>query len=148
MKAQPGHPDRAAVAVIARVIYVLQIDSGENSAPQVGVIVAFHDVLAAVIQSAIAKQEATSAQCQVFLVIRRNTIGSEDQAYLIETSFPSLTCHIGADFDRLIYFGVGEGFMLTLVPSPACKASHFVGDLLLEVGFETVFHRRAKRVCC
>jgi len=69
MQAEGWSKQGAAIAVISRVIDVLRVERGEDSAPHVQRVVGFDDVLAAIIQFAVAKQEAEAAQGQIFLVL-------------------------------------------------------------------------------
>src|SRR5258708_20956686 len=69
MKPQTRHQDRSAVAVVAGIVYALQVESGVDTPPDVDVVVSLEDVFAPVIESAIAQQKAQSTQPQIILVI-------------------------------------------------------------------------------
>src|ERR1700683_3528166 len=90
MEAEPWNPHRAAVAVVTRVIDVLQIGSEEKAAPQVGGIVALDDFLSAVVQAAIAQQKAQTAERQVVLVIGRNSVGHKRYSGFVQFAMPAM----------------------------------------------------------
>ncbi len=48
---------------------MLNIESIEHAAPGVAVVVAFDDIFAAVVEIAVAEQEAETAELQIFLVV-------------------------------------------------------------------------------
>ena len=64
-----GGKHRAAIAVVAGAVDILRVERREDAAPHVQRVVGFHDVLAAVVQIAVAEQEAEAAQGQIFLVL-------------------------------------------------------------------------------
>ena len=69
MQAQPGHRDRTAVAVVARIRHVLHVDTAEHATPHVRRVVGLRDALASVVQVAVAEQEAQPTQREVLLMI-------------------------------------------------------------------------------
>ncbi len=72
--AERRHEHRAAVAVVAGVDDVLQAGREINAAPHVHGVVRLHDIFAAVIESAVAEQEAEAAIGEVGLVILLNCV--------------------------------------------------------------------------
>ena len=69
MKAEGWRKHGAAVAVVSGVIDVLRVERGVDAAPHVQRVLGFDDVLASVVQCAVAEQEAHAAQGQIFLVV-------------------------------------------------------------------------------
>ena len=141
MEAEPWNPHRAAVPVVTRVIDVLQIGSDEKAAPQMRGIVALDDFLSAVVQTAIAQQKAQPAELQVVLVIGGNSVGHKRYSGLVQFAMPAIPRPIRAHLDRVVDFGVGIGFMLALVPSPAAIGPQVMEKILLQVHAKAVFHR-------
>ena len=60
--ADGAYPGGAAVAVVAGIVDVLHVDGVKKAAPGVPGVVALHDVLAAVVEVAVAEQEAEAAE--------------------------------------------------------------------------------------
>jgi hypothetical protein len=69
VEAEGGDEDRAAVAVVAGIVDVLQAGSNVDAAPKVGSVVGLHNIFAAVVESAIAQEEAETAVGEVGLVV-------------------------------------------------------------------------------
>jgi hypothetical protein len=69
MQAQGGRKHGAAVAIVTGVVYVLHVERCKNSAPYVQRVKGFHNVLAAIVQVAIAQQESDAAQGQILLMV-------------------------------------------------------------------------------
>ncbi len=69
VEAERGDEDGAAVAVVAGVVDVLQAGRDVNAAPDVGCIVGFDDIFAAVVEIAIAEQKAEAAIGEIILVV-------------------------------------------------------------------------------
>ena len=67
--AERGHQHRAAVAVVAGVDDMLQAGREIDAAPHMDRVVRLHDIFAAVIESAVAEQEAEAAIGEVGLVV-------------------------------------------------------------------------------
>ena len=61
MGADGAYPGGAAVAVVAGVGDVLDVEGVEHASPGVVVVVGFHDIFAAVVEVAVAEQEAEAA---------------------------------------------------------------------------------------
>ena len=69
MGAERGHNHRPAIAVVSRIVDVLHARSHVNAAPHVDRVVGLHDVLATVVQLAIAEQKTEAAIGEIDLVI-------------------------------------------------------------------------------
>ena len=87
--------------------------------PDVHVVVSLDYVFAPVTQSAVAQQKPQSSQPQILLVIFLDRIRHHHQPDLIELSLPAFTGKVRAHLERLVHFGVREGFVLPFVPSKA-----------------------------
>jgi len=69
MAADRENPDGTAVAVVAWTVDVLHVECVEETTPGVPVVVAFDDVLATIVESAIAEDESGAAIFQIILVV-------------------------------------------------------------------------------
>jgi len=76
MEAEAPHQHRSAIAVVAGIVYVLQIQAGENPAPHVSVVIGLCNIFSPIIERAIAQKEA-STQRQVVLVVGRDAVRNE-----------------------------------------------------------------------
>src|SRR5215475_529060 len=74
-----GHERRPAIAVVAGIIDVLQIESSKQTPPDVGVVVRFLDIFSAVVQVSVAQQESLPSKPEVALVIRLDRVRDEDR---------------------------------------------------------------------
>ncbi len=77
MEAEAPHQHRSAIAVVAGIVDVLQIQAGENPAPHVSVVVGLCNIFSPIIERAIAQKEASTAQRQVVLVVGRDAVRNE-----------------------------------------------------------------------
>ncbi len=91
------------------------------------VIVTFDDILATVFEVSVTEQKAQASVVEVVLVISLDGIGDEGEANLIDGAMPAGAGIIGAYLKGLVHFGVGEGFMLALVPTEAAKHAQILG---------------------
>ncbi len=69
METEVSHPDRTAIAIVSGIVDVLKIGPHKQSAPDVRVIVRLFDILAAVVQMAVAQKKAKAAEFQVVLMV-------------------------------------------------------------------------------
>src|SRR5580693_1192808 len=69
VKAEGRRKHGAAVAVVAGVDDVLRVESGEDATPHVKRVVSFDDVLAPIVQPAVAEQEADASEGQILLML-------------------------------------------------------------------------------
>ncbi len=79
MCAHGAYPGRAAIAVVAGVVDVLHVERR---------VVAFLDVLAAVVQAAIAQQKSETAVVQIVLVVTFDGVGDKGEADLVIGAMP------------------------------------------------------------
>src|SRR5581483_3178732 len=100
------HDHWPAVAVVARIVDVLHVESGEDALPQVEVVERLEDVLAPVVEGSVAEQEAESTVREVELVVAPDAVGDEHRSGLVEFAPPLRAVDSGADLDGLVYFGV------------------------------------------
>ena len=120
---------------------MLHVERIKQAAPEVPGVVALHDILAAVVEVAVAEQEAEAAQFQVVLVVPFDSVRDEGEADLVDRAMPAGSGIVGTQFDRLIDLRVCEGLVLTLVPAEAAKDAQVLRNLLLGVVAEAVFER-------
>src|SRR5579863_4034146 len=123
MQAEGRSNQGAAVAVVAGVVDVLRVERREDSAPHVQRVVGFDNVLAPIVQFAVAEQEAEASEGQIFLMVARNSVGNERQARAVQLPFPLGSLRAGADLLGFVHFGVGVRFVLPFVPSPSREKS-------------------------
>ncbi len=121
MEAERGDEDGAAVAVVAGIVDVLQAGGEVNAAPDVGCIVGFDDIFAAIVEAAIAEQEAESAIGEVILVVLLDSIGDECDASAVLFAMPPGTVGAESFGESLIVFRVSKGFSLAVIPAEACE---------------------------
>src|SRR2546422_11758022 len=72
MEAHRGHQHRAAVAIVAEIVDVLQDERSEEATPEVDRVISLDDEFPPVIQPAVAQQEAAPAKRKVAAVGARN----------------------------------------------------------------------------
>ncbi len=134
MEAETGSQHGPAVAIVAGIVDMLNIDARENSAPYMGVVVALDDIFAAVIQGAVAQQKSQTSQREIVLVVGGDAIRNKNRAnFVLLRDASAVSCQVGADLDGLVDFGVGVGLMLSFVPSPAQEAANQWRAVLLQV---------------
>ena len=119
MGAERGDEHGAAVAVVAGVIDVLQAGREVDAAPDVGCVVGLHDIFAAVVETAVAEQEAEAAIGEVGLVILLDCVGDESDAGAVLLAMPPGAVCAESLGESLIDFRVGEGFGLAVIPAEA-----------------------------
>jgi hypothetical protein len=74
MQAETWNDGRAARAVIARVVDVLQVEGSEQSAPEMRRVVALHDEFAAIGERAIPQEKTAAAEREIETVIAGNSV--------------------------------------------------------------------------
>ena len=74
---------RTTIAVVTRMRDVLQVERIVDTAPRMQVVIALKDVLAAVVQVAVAEEKAQAAQPQVRLMIFFDGVGDEGNAKFV-----------------------------------------------------------------
>ena len=100
------------------------------------------NVLTAIVQAAIAKHKAQTSVSQILLVLMADSVADKSQPDPIVPSSPFVAICSDPDLERFVIFGVGEGFVLSFIPSPAAKHTHPFGDRLLEIQCKTILDRR------
>ena len=88
MEADTRSEHGAAVAVVARIVDVLQVEPGGDSAPHVRVVVSLDNIFAAVVQPAVTEQKAQASEGQIFLMVGGNAIRNEYAAQLVLPPMP------------------------------------------------------------
>src|ERR1700730_1728451 len=106
----------------------------------------FQDIFSAIVKLAIAKQKTIATISEIARVIVANAVADEGQAEAIEFPSPATSTAADTDLPGLVYFCVGIGFVLALIPTPSAENAEPVGERLLEVDSETIFHGGRERV--
>src|ERR1700687_3861635 len=88
VSAERGHNHGPTIAVVPGVVDVLHAGSEVNAAPHVHRVKGFHDVLAAIVELAIAEQKAEAAIGEVGLMIFGNCVGDEGNACPVLLAMP------------------------------------------------------------
>ena len=101
-------------------------------------VVGFDDILAAVVEIAVAKNEAETAKVQIILVVAFDGVGDNRQSYFVGGSMPACRDVVGTDLYGLVHFSVGVGFVLSFVPTEAAKDAQVRGQFLFSVEAEAV----------
>src|SRR5260370_492321 len=140
MHADGLYQDGTAVLVVAGVGDVLCVEGVEDAAPGVEVVVALEDVLAGVVESAVAEQEAEAAEGEVALVVAFDGVGDEGEADFVVGTSKGATGAVAAERDGLVDLGVGEGLVLAFVPAEAAGEAEVGGEYLFGVEAEAVLH--------
>src|SRR5208282_97208 len=134
------HDYRPAVAVVAWVVDVLNLQRAEESAVHRNreAVVALHDLLGSVSEAAVAQQETESPQREVLLMPVRDFVADERHPEAVARAIPQRAANIAAECDRLVHFRVVERFMLAFVPTGAHESANIVGKFLVGVDAEAV----------
>ena len=146
MRPESGHDNRAAVAIVARVVDVLEAGRKINSPPYVRCVIGLDNIFTTVGKAAVAEKKTKSTRRKVVLVILLNGVADESYAGSILLATPPRALRSHALGKRLIDFGVGEGFRPAVVPSEARKSGEVVREILLKVDSETILPRNVPRV--
>src|SRR3989442_9732780 len=88
MEAHRGHQHRAAVAIVAGIVDVLQDQRSEEATPEVDRVISLDDEFPPVIQPAVAQQEAAPAKRKVAAVVAPKGILSQSRAPAVLFSPP------------------------------------------------------------
>src|ERR1051326_5889905 len=103
-------------------------------------VVAFEDGFTSVVQRAISQQKAEAAQRQVILVNGANAVADQCDTSLVAHPVPMRAAQVTANLERLVYFGIGEGFVPAVVPAETREKACIGGDVLQKVQPESVFN--------
>ena len=114
---------RAAVFVVAGVVDKLCVQRIINAAPSMKVVITLQDVLACIVQIAVAKQKAQATEAKVVLVIALDRVGYEGNADLVVRTRERAAEIVSTKSNRLIDLGVCVRFMLSLVPADSQEAT-------------------------
>src|SRR5690349_20037613 len=146
MKPQRWHDYRSAVAVVARIVDVLHAKRRINPAPHVQRVIGLDNILAPVLETAVAQKKTLATEREVFLVVPRDAVRNECQTRAVKFPVPPPAPAANDYFCRLIHFRIGERFVPALVPSPSAKHAQPIIEWLLEVDAESVLDRRLDRM--
>jgi len=96
------------------------VDGIEHAAPMRARCKAFYDIFAAVVEFAVAEQEAESAlNFKIFLMVALDGVGDDGEADLVDRAMPTGSGIVGTGQDCLITSGVGQrDSVLTFVANP------------------------------
>jgi len=100
--------DRAAVAVVAGAGDELDVGRGEDAAVELGGVVGLDEGLAAVVQAAVAEQEAGAAEREVAAVVVGQAVRDRGDAELVAGAAPGRAAQVGAGRDGVVDLGVRE----------------------------------------
>src|SRR5580704_12547944 len=120
---------------------MLHIDGIEQPLPRMPRVVALYDVLAPIVQIAVAQQKSQPAQAKVILVIALDRVRYHRNRHLVLRPVPAISRVVGAGLHRLIDFGIGEGLVLPLIPSETPEHAKILRQLLLRVVAESILER-------
>src|SRR5580692_846871 len=148
MRAERRHNHRPAGAVVSRIVDVLHARSHVNAAPHVNRVIRLYDVLAAIVQFAIAEEKAEATIGEVGLVIFADRIGDESNARPVLLAMPPGASRAKSQVEGLIDFRVGEGFSLAVIPAEAAEGGQVMSEILLEVHAESVLAGDAPGMIC
>jgi hypothetical protein len=68
----------------------LKIERGEDPSPDVQGVIKLRNIFAAIVEFSISQQESVAAECQVLLVVVRNSIRNVCNSGSIKVSLPAL----------------------------------------------------------
>ncbi len=112
---------------------MLKIEQGEDAAPNLNGVVRFENILAAVIEAAVAKEKSVASEGEIFLVVAGNAVGNEGDARAIQFSLPAAGVERQAKRVGLIDFCVCVGFVAAFIPAPTAVGEEPSVDGLLEI---------------
>ncbi len=118
----------------------------EYSPPKMERVISLDNILAAVIETAIAEQKAMTTEREVLLMIARNAIRNKNYTGAVELSIPFLSVPTGADLHRLVYFRIGKRLVPAFVPSPPAEHAHPAIERLLEIAAKPILDRRSQEM--
>src|SRR5438034_9182356 len=101
MDPQGRHHYRSAVPVVPRILDVLHAKRRINPAPYVNGIVALNNVLAPVVQTAIAQKKSRATECEILLVVPRDADSNKNQSRTYAFLVPPTPFDANANYLRL-----------------------------------------------
>jgi len=82
MEPQGRHDYRSRVLVVARIVDVLQAKRRIKFPPNMQRVICFDNVLAAVIESAVAEKKTGTTESEIFLVVSGDAVRNKVRTYL------------------------------------------------------------------
>src|ERR1700722_12356677 len=128
----------AAVAVVARIGNMLQARRQVNTAPHVDGVIGLEDVLAAVVEMAVAEQKAQAPGGEIILVIPLDGIAHKGGPGAILFAVPPRAIRPHAFGKGLIDFRIREGLGLAVIPPEAGERREIGREILLEIDAEAI----------
>ena len=96
METQSAHCDWASDHVVAGIIDVLQVESGEDSPPYVCGVKSLEDFFGAIGQPAVTKNESQSSEREILLMGCPDTIRDEGHSRSVVSAMPRVPFRKGA----------------------------------------------------
>src|SRR5438094_3986086 len=139
MYSEARHEYGTAIAVVTRVVDVLQIQRNVNTARHASGVVELDDFLEPVVQRAVSEEKAFSAELQISAVISRYRIEDRCDSNPVVFPVPSLACNIAADSGVPVHLGVCERFVAAVVPAEPSIDARVRRQGLFGVETESIF---------
>src|SRR5580704_18974367 len=121
VEAGAGGEHWAAVFVVAGIIDVLQIEGGEETAPEVRGVERFDDFLGAVSEIAITEEKSEAAEREILLMSFDDSVGDEDGSHAVIAPLPVIAFRKSAKLNSAVHFGVFVGFVAAIAPAEAAE---------------------------
>src|SRR5579862_131845 len=138
VEAGAGSEHWAAIFVVAGIIDVLQIEGGEETAPEVRGVESLDNFFGAVSEIAITEEKSEAAEREIFLVGFDDAIGDEDGSHSVIAPLPAIAFRKSAKLNGAVHFGVFVGFVAAIAPAEAAENAKLRRDFLLEIQAEAV----------
>jgi hypothetical protein len=135
-----------AVAVVAGIIDVLQVERAIHASPAVDRVKHLENVFAAIVQMAIAQQKTLSTRRQVKAMVPRKCVRRELSTSAIQSATPFFPVRSYPERHSLVDLGVSERFLSSFVPAKASKRGEPTAQALLQVPAKTILGCRTKRM--
>src|SRR5262245_13388140 len=117
MRPHGPYGDRAAVAVVSRVVDPLEVDAHDDPLADLQAVVRLDDLLVPVAQRSVADDEAQAARSQIVAVGIRQTVEDDGQSETVLRPAPARPFPDQARSHRSVNLGERPRFRLAVVPS-------------------------------
>ena len=146
----PVHPGaekryRAAILVESGVVDELIIQRGVDGFPHFEIVVGFNDLFPAVVQFAVACQDAGAAGLEKFLMGSGQAIHDASQSEGVIGPLPGFAFDTDAGGGGVVHIAEHPGLVLSVAPAQPGKDADVFGDFLFQVQAETVFVAKGRR---
>lgn len=119
--------DGAAVFVVRRVVDELVVEGCPNIREELGAVVGFENGLMAVVEGAVADDEAVSTGFEEGAVFRGDAVDDAGKADDIIASFPTGAFERETGLEGLVDLGKSPGHILAVVPADAGEGAEVIG---------------------